>query len=109
MLSFIIKRLAVSALVIVVVSIVAFSLVYLSGDPAAAMAGEGATQADVAAVRVTYGFDRPVYVQYGSWLRGVMHGDFCRSYFFREPVSHVLDQLFTITWTLGVRAQLGRA
>src|SRR3546814_5877655 len=92
MLSFIIKRLAVSALVIVVVSIVAFSLVYLSGDPAAAMAGEGATQADVAAVRVTYGFDRPVYVQYGSWLRGVMHGDFGRSYYLREPVSHVLEQ-----------------
>src|SRR3546814_10471402 len=68
------------------------------------MAGEGATQSDVAAVRVTYGFDRPVYVQYGSWLRGVMHGDFGRSYYLREPVSHVLEQHFPITATLGVSA-----
>ncbi|HEU0230851.1 MAG TPA: ABC transporter permease, partial [Burkholderiaceae bacterium] len=85
MLGFILKRLALSVLVVAVVSVVAFSLVYLSGDPAAAMAGEGATQADVAAVRATYGFDRPLYAQYGSWLRNVMHGDFGRSYYLREP------------------------
>ena len=79
MLGFILKRLALSALVVAVVSVIAFSLVYLSGDPAAAMAGEGATQADVQAVRVTYGFDRPMYVQYGAWLRNVLHGNFGRS------------------------------
>lgn len=104
MLGFIIKRLAVSVLVIVVVSVVAFSLVYLSGDPAAAMAGEGATQADVAAVRVTYGFDRPMYVQYGSWLSGVLHGDFGRSYYLRQPVSYILEQHFPITAKLGLSA-----
>lgn len=104
MLGFIIKRLALSALVVAVVSVVAFSLVYLSGDPAAAMAGEGATQADVQAVRVTYGFDRPLYVQYGSWLKNVMHGNFGRSYYLREPVSHVLATHFPITAKLGISA-----
>lgn len=106
MLGFILKRLALSVLVVAVVSVVAFSLVYLSGDPAAAMAGEGATQADVAAVRATYGFDRPLYAQYGSWLRNVMHGDFGRSYYLREPVSYVLEQHFPITAKLGISALL---
>lgn len=91
-------------MVVTVVSVIAFSLVYLSGDPAAAMAGEGATQADVAAVRITYGFDRPLYVQYGAWLRNVMHGDFGRSYYLRQPVSFVLEQHFPITAKLGVSA-----
>ncbi|MGH9696685.1 MAG: ABC transporter permease, partial [Bryobacteraceae bacterium] len=102
MLGFILKRLAVTALVIAVISVVAFSLVHLSGDPAAAMAGEGATQADVAAVRVTYGFDRPLYAQYGSWLYRVVHGDFGRSYYLRERVSDVLEQHFPVTAKLGV-------
>lgn len=106
MLGFILKRLALSALVVAVVSVIAFSLVYLSGDPAAAMAGEGATQADVQAVRVTYGFDRPLYVQYGAWLRNVLHGDFGRSYYLREPVSRVLATHFPITVKLGVSALL---
>lgn len=104
MLGYILKRLALSVLVVAVVSVVAFSLVYLSGDPATAMAGEGATQADVAAVRVTYGFDRPLYVQYESWLRNVMHGNFGNSYYLREPVSQVLAQHFPITAKLGISA-----
>jgi peptide/nickel transport system permease protein len=68
------------------------------------MAGEGATQADVQAVRVTYGFDRPLYVQYGSWLKNVMHGNFGRSYYLREPVSNVLATHFPITAKLGISA-----
>lgn len=104
MLRFIVKRLAVSALVVVVVSIIAFSLVYLSGDPAVAMAGENASPSDIEAIRVDYGFNRPLYIQYGSWVDNVLHGNLGRSYFLRAPVSEIITQHFPITATLGVSA-----
>ena len=46
----------------------AFLLLRLSGDPAIALAGEGARQADIEMIRQTYGFDRPLLVQYADWL-----------------------------------------
>lgn len=106
MLRLVIRRLAVSALVVVVVSIIAFSLVYLSGDPAVAMAGENASPSDIEAIRVDYGFDRPLYAQYGSWVDNVLHGNLGRSYFLRAPVSQIIAQHFPITATLGVSALL---
>ncbi|TAM90778.1 MAG: ABC transporter permease [Candidimonas sp.] len=104
MLRLILRRLTISVLVVAVVSVISFSLVYLSGDPATAMAGEGATQQDIESIRATYGFDRPLYAQYGSWLRNAFHGDFGRSYYLREPVSTVLLQHFPITAKLGLSA-----
>lgn len=102
MLGLILKRLTVAALVVVVVSVIAFSLVYLSGDPASAIAGEGASQADVEAIRVQYGFDRPLYEQYLGWAYNALHGDFGRSYFLRTPVADVIAGHFTITIILGL-------
>lgn len=100
----VIRRLAVSALVVVVVSMIAFSLVYLSGDPAVAMAGENASPSDIEAIRTDYGFDRPMYVQYGAWVDNVLHGNLGRSFFLRAPVSQIIAQHFPITATLGISA-----
>ena len=58
------KRLGLAVLVALAVSMIAFLLLRLSGDPAAAIAGEGATQASIELIRQTYGFDRPLPVQY---------------------------------------------
>ncbi|HXE18893.1 ABC transporter permease [Castellaniella sp. UC4442_H9] len=104
MLRLVIRRLAVSALVVVVVSMIAFSLVYLSGDPAVAMAGENASPSDIEAIRTDYGFDRPMYVQYGAWVDNVLHGNLGRSFFLRAPVSQIIAQHFPITATLGISA-----
>ncbi|RAI00858.1 ABC transporter permease [Acuticoccus sediminis] len=101
---YILKRLAVTALVIVVTSIVAFMLVHLSGDPAAAMAGEGASPEDVAAVAETFGFNRPLPLQYFDWIGRIMSGDFGRSYYLRMDVSDVLAQYMPVTARLGVAA-----
>jgi len=98
---FLARRLLVTILVVLVTSIVAFSLVHLSGDPAVAMAGEGASAADVAAIRTLYGFDRPLTVQYVAWVGKVMTGDFGRSYYLRESVMQVLAEHAPITAILG--------
>ena len=67
MLLYALKRFGVAILVAISVSIVTFSLLHVSGDPAAAMAGESASEEDIEYVRKHYGFDRPLPVQYVDW------------------------------------------
>ncbi|MBP0617729.1 ABC transporter permease [Jiella mangrovi] len=102
MLSFIARRLGLAALVALTVSALSFGLLFLSGDPASAIAGEGANDADIAAIRSFYGFDRPVIVQYGDWLWSALHGDFGQSYYFQLPVSSLIADRLSVTMTLGV-------
>ena len=102
MLFYMFKRLALALLVALTVSILAYLLVFLSGDPALALAGEGARQADIDMVRKTYGLDRPLVVQYASWLWKLLHGQLGMSVYFKTEVGPlVLDKLKT-TLLLGV-------
>lgn len=104
MLFFILKRLLVTFLVVAVTSVIAFLLVHMSGDPAAAMAGEGASASDIAAVRELFGFDRPLVLQYLDWIGRLLQGDFGRSYYLRMDVVDVLASHVPVTATLGVLA-----
>jgi peptide/nickel transport system permease protein len=99
---FILKRLGLAFLVAVTVSFISFFLLYLSGDPATALAGEGATSDDIAAINAQYGFDRPMLVQYGSWLLGALTGNFGDSYYFKMPVSALLADRLSVTMLLGL-------
>jgi peptide/nickel transport system permease protein len=102
MLAFALKRLGLAVLVTLTVSIISFSLLHLSGDPATAIAGENATAADIAAISRQYGFDRPLTVQYADWLWGALHGDFGQSYYFKLPVADLIADRLSITMTLGL-------
>ena len=82
MLIYAIKRFGVALLVALTVSIVTFTMLRLSGDPAAALAGESATQEDIEYVRKHYGFDRSLPVQYFDWLKNALHGNFGISIYF---------------------------
>jgi ABC-type dipeptide/oligopeptide/nickel transport system permease component len=101
-LAFIAKRLGLALLVALAVSVIAFALVRLSGDVASAIAGEGARMEDVEAVRLAYGLDRPLIVQYFEWLWRTLGGDFGTSLYFKtDVIGLVLDKLPT-TLLLGV-------
>jgi len=102
MLAFALKRLGLAVLVAVTVSALSFSLLFLSGDPATAIAGEGATSAAIDAVRRLYGLDRPFIVQYGDWLLNALSGDFGQSYYFKLPVSQLIADRLSVTMLLGV-------
>lgn len=104
MLRFILKRLVIAALVALTVSLLSFGLTYLSGDPAVALAGEGARQADIEVIRKRFGFDRPIPVQYLNWVGRALTGDFGDSYYFGAPVGQLLMERFPQTATLGVMA-----
>lgn len=96
------KRLGLALLVALAVSMLSFALLHLSGDPASAIAGESATDADIAAIRAFYGFDRPLIVQYADWLFSALRGDFGESYYFQLPVAQLIGDRLSITMTLGI-------
>jgi peptide/nickel transport system permease protein len=104
MLAFTVKRLGVALLVALTVSLITFSMIYVSGDPAIAIAGEGARAADIEAIRKFYGFDRPITVQYFDWLAGALRGDFGRSFTMRQPVADIIFARLPTTVLLGAAA-----
>jgi peptide/nickel transport system permease protein len=101
MLRFAAQRLLLACLVLFAVSVAAFSLVHIGGNVATSMAGEGARAADIEFVRKQYGLDRPLPVQYGSWLARTVKGDFGESLFFRKPVFDLVKERLPVTMILG--------
>jgi len=102
MLRTVISRLVVSALVLLAVSIVAFGLLRVSGDLAVEYAGENASAAELARVRVELGLDRPIQKQYADWAGAALQGDFGRSLYTDEPVGRMLIDGLSVTGRLAV-------
>lgn len=76
---------------LLVASVLIFLLMHLApGDPIANALGPLAQVDTVAALREEYGLDRPLPLQYLSWLAGVLRGDLGRSLLTREPVMEML-------------------
>lgn len=74
---FAVKRFAAAIIVLIAVSILTFLIFFAipNGDPALRLAGRTATAADIAAVRHTYGFDRPLWVQYLKTMQQIFDGN----------------------------------
>jgi peptide/nickel transport system permease protein len=104
MLVYTLKRLLLAILVAITVSFVTFMLLRMSGDPAAALAGENATPAEIEFVREKYGLDRPLLIQYVDWARMAIRGDFGISPYFKQPVENIIGGRLAITMTLGACA-----
>jgi peptide/nickel transport system permease protein len=105
MLSFITRRVIQTFVVLIIVTFIVFILLYLiPGDPARTMLGIEAPAQDVAALRSQLGLDRPMMVQFGSWLFHVLQGDLGRSIQFHQPVSHLIATRLPVTIYIGVLA-----
>jgi peptide/nickel transport system permease protein len=100
------RRMALAGLVALAVSLIAFFLLRVSGDPAMAIAGEGATQADLDLIRRSYGFDRPVFVQYLDWLWRTLRGEFGDSIYFKTPAGPLILSKLQTTLVLGLSSLL---
>lgn len=107
---FLVKRILSVIPVLFVVSVVVFLLVHLvPGDPAAAMLGDMATEADIAALRERMGLNRPLLEQYVVWVGNVLHGDFGESVSGNETVlsmilSHLQPTVFLSLYSLMIAA-----
>jgi len=104
MLFFALKRLGVAIFVALTVSVITFSMIYLSGDPAMALAGETATETDIANIREYYGYNRPIFIQYLDWLFRAVQGDFGQSHYLKTDVSNVIFERLPTTMLLGAFA-----
>jgi ABC-type dipeptide/oligopeptide/nickel transport system permease component len=99
---FILKRLGLALLVALTVSIISFVLLRTSGDAAIAIAGEGARDIDIEAIRQAYGLDRPLAVQYLIWLGQTLGGDFGQSLYFKTDVVDLVLAKAPVTLLLGL-------
>ncbi len=98
---YIVGRALQSIVSLVVVSMVVFSLVRLSGDPIQIMAPAEASQADIAAMRAYLGLDRPWPVQYARFVTRALQGDFGQSVRFRRPALDLVLERYGATLELG--------
>jgi len=107
LLGFAARRLIATIPVMAIVAIIVFSLLYLTpGDPAAVLAGEQATAADIERLRITLGLDQPYLVRFGQWIGGVLQGDLGTSIFSRRPVMELIVQRLEPTVALTLASLL---
>jgi peptide/nickel transport system permease protein len=98
---FLLRRAILAVLVCLTVLVISFALTRVAGDPAMAVAGPQASAADIEAIRVAYGLNRPLPQQFLDWTLAAARGDLGRSYLFREPVANLIAARFPVTLTLG--------
>ena len=102
---YMLRRLAQSALTLVLATMVVFAGVRaLPGDPALALAGEERDPASLEAVREQYGLNDPVWVQYLHYLQNFLQGDLGRSVRTNIPVRDLLVSALPVTLELSVLA-----
>jgi peptide/nickel transport system permease protein len=95
------RRVASLVPLLFIVSVLVFGLlVMLPGDPAHAIAGDQATPSQVAAIRTSLGLDRPLVVQYGHWVGGVLRGDLGHSVIGNYPVRNAIATRAPVTISL---------
>lgn len=110
--AYILKRFLLFIPTLIMVTILVFLLIRLiPGDPAllllAGDSGEGTfTQENLDKLRAQLGTDRPIYVQYGDWVWGMLRWDFGVSAFYDTPISEDLANKFLITLELTILAVL---
>ena len=110
--AYIIRRVLQSFVVLNVVLLFVFSMMHITGDPAAVLMPEDATLGEIAEFRKEMGFDKPLHVQYSNFLfghgrsKGVIRGDFGYSFHHLSPAMGLVLNHFPATALLAVTAVL---
>lgn len=103
MLSYILKRLLATVPVLLVVGVFIFLLLRLTpGDPAAMIAGDYATEDQIAAIKENLGLDKPLIHQFFIWISNIANGDLGESYFFKKQVTELIIARIEPTLSLSV-------
>jgi peptide/nickel transport system permease protein len=97
---FVMQRLMQGIIIVVVVSLIVFTFVHVSGDPAALLVPEQATPEDVANYRKALGLDRPIYEQYLQFMGNFWLSDTVKSFRFQQPLLPLVLQHLQFTLIL---------
>ena len=103
---FIIRRLMQAALVVLIMSFLVFSGVFLVGDPTEILIADDADQAERAAIIESMGLDKPFHIQYLRFLGNAAQGDLGDSFVFNEPALGLIMDRLPATMELAVAALL---
>jgi len=114
---FILRRVASTVPVMLIVAVVIFAMLRLTpGDPAVVIAGDQATAEQIARIRASLGLDLPIHEQFVTWIVHILQGDLGTSIFTNMPVSTLIGQrleptlmltLTTVIFSVSVAVPLG--
>ena len=117
MFAYILRRLAATIPVMLIVAALVFLMLRLTpADPAAIIAGDSATSEQVAEIRNRLGLDQPILKQFVIWGGKTLRGDLGKSFFFKKQVTElILDRLeptlslafFTLIFAMATAIPLG--
>ncbi len=117
MIGYILRRLAATVPVMLIVAVFVFLMLRLTpGDPAAVIAGDNANADQVAAIREQLGLNQPIITQFFIWFGNMLRGDFGESFFFKKTVAELIASrieptlalsLATITLAVAIAVPLG--
>ena len=117
MIGYILRRLAATVPVMLIVAVFVFLMLRLTpGDPAAVIAGDNANADQVAAIREQLGLNQPLITQFFIWFGNMLRGDFGESFFFKKTVAELIASrieptlalsLATITLAVAIAVPLG--
>lgn len=105
-LAFLIKRLGQAVVVMLVISIIGFSIQDNLGDPLRELVGQSVSEEVRDELRDEMGLNDPFLVQYWRFLTNAVQGDLGRSYFFKKPALEVILDKFPATFELVLAASL---
>jgi peptide/nickel transport system permease protein len=107
MLRFILRRLLAGVVLVVVISALAFAMLYANSDNIARrILGQNATKELVDQKTAELGLDRPLWLQYGDWLSHAIRGELGRSWFTGELVTTGVTSRFAVTLSLVLGATI---
>ncbi len=117
MFAYVSRRVLSTIPVMAIVALFVFSLLYIApGDPAAIIAGDQASPADVERIREGLGLDRPFLIRFGEWLFNVLQGNLGTSIFTNLPVTKMIEQrleptislmILTLILSIGIAVPMG--
>src|SRR6266567_2332457 len=103
MAGYILRRLAATVPVMLIVALFVFLMLRLTpGDPAAIIAGDNANAEQIALIRNRLGLDEPIITQFFIWLMNILRGDFGESFFFKKTVAELIASRIEPTLALSI-------
>jgi peptide/nickel transport system permease protein len=103
MVGYILRRVASTVPVMLIVAALVFLMLRLTpGDPAAIIAGDNANADQIAAIRTKLGLDAPLLLQFLQWLGNLLRGDFGESFYFKKTVAELIASRLEPTLALSV-------
>lgn len=92
--------------VMLLISVIVFILVHITGDPVNLMLPETATEADREALRAALGLDQPLYIQYWQYLKNILQGEFGTSFHYGESALPLVLERLPATFQLAAAAMV---